>query len=61
MQYITENLICQGLWYFHLEVDYFSNQMNKYKSFQLIASKKENNLKVADEQIAQIIYLQQQL
>ena len=43
--------------------DYFSNKMykNKYKSFQLIASKKENNLKTAEEQIAQIVYLLQQL
>lgn len=28
---------------------------NKYKIFQLTASKKENNLKVADKQIAQVI------
>ena len=30
-------------------------------NFQLRASKKENNLKIAEEQIAQVIYLHQQL
>ena len=35
--------------------------MNKYKSFQVIASKKGNNLKIVEEEIAQIIYLHQQL
>lgn len=40
-----------------------SNKMNKnrYKSSQLIASKKENNLKIAEEQIAQFFYLLRQL
>ena len=45
--------------YFQLEVDYYSNEANKnkYKNFQLIASTK-NNLKIAEKQIVQGIYLQ---
>ena len=48
--------------YFHLEVEHCSNETNnnKYKNFQLIASTK-NSLKIAEEQNAQGIYLQQQL
>ena len=48
--------------YFHLEVEHCSNEANnnKYKNFQLIASTK-NSLKIAEEQNAQGIYLQQQL
>ena len=44
--------------YFQLEVDYYSNEANKdkYKSFQLIASTK-NNFKIAEEQIVQGIVL----
>ena len=44
--------------YFQLEVDYYSNEANKnkYTSFQLIASIK-NNLKMAEDQIAQGIVL----
>ena len=43
---------------FQLEVDYYSNEANKnkYKNLQLIASTK-NNLKMAEEQIAQGIVL----
>ena len=46
--------------YFHLEVDFCPNEANnnKYKNFQLIASTK-NSLKIAKEQNAQGIYLQQ--
>ena len=38
-------------------IDYFSNEMNKnkYKSFQSIASKTENNLKAAEKQILQVV------
>ena len=38
-------------------IDYFSNEMNKnkYKSFQSIASKTENNLKAAEKQIVQVV------
>ena len=48
--------------YFHLEVGHCSNEANnnKYKNFQLMASTK-NSLKIAEEQNAQGIYLQQQL
>ena len=44
--------------YFQLEVDYYSNEANKnkYTNFQLIASIK-NNLKTAEDQIAQGIVL----
>ena len=44
--------------YFQLEVDYYSNEANKnkYTSFQLIASIK-NNLKMAEDQIVQGIVL----
>ena len=44
--------------YFQLEVDYYSNEANKnkYTNFQLIASIK-NNLKMAEDQIAQGIVL----
>ena len=44
----------KSLCYFHLEIDYFSNKMNKkgYKSFQLIASEKQNNLETAAEEVA---------
>ena len=40
--------------YFQLKVDYYSNEANKnkYKTFQLIASTK-NNLKIAEDQIVQ--------
>ena len=48
--------------YFQLEVDYYSNEANKnkYIKFQLIASIK-NNLKTAEDQIVQGLYLQRQL
>ena len=48
--------------YFQLGVDYYSNESNKnkYKNFQLMALTK-NNLKVAEEQIVQALYLQRQL
>ena len=38
--------------YFQVEVDYYSNEANKYKytNFQLIASIK-NNVKIAEDQI----------
>ena len=44
--------------YFQLEVDYYSNEVNKskYKNFQLKASTK-NNLKIAEEQIVQGVLL----
>ena len=44
--------------YFQLEVDYYSNEANKnkYTNFQLKASIK-NNLKIAEDQIAQGIVL----
>ena len=44
----------KSLCYFHLEIDYFSNKMNKkdYKSFQLVASEKQNNLETAAEEVA---------
>ena len=44
--------------YFQLKVDYYSNEANKnkYKTFQLIASTK-NNLKIAEDQIVQDIVL----
>ena len=44
--------------YFQLEVDYYSNEVNKnkYTNFQLIASKK-NNLRIAEDQIVQGIVL----
>ena len=44
--------------YFLLEVDYYPNEANKnkYTNFQLKASTK-NNLKIADDQIAQGIVL----
>ena len=44
--------------YFQLEVDYYSNEANKnkYATFQLIASMK-NNLKIAEDQIVQSIVL----
>ena len=40
--------------YFQLEVDYYSNEANKYKytNFQLTASIK-NNVKIAEDQIVQ--------
>ena len=39
-------------WYFQLEVDYYSNKINKdkYKNFQLIAVTK-NNLNTAEDQM----------
>ena len=42
---------------FTTRIDYFSNEMNKnkYKSFQSIASKTENNLKAAEKQIVQVV------
>ena len=48
--------------YFQVEVDYYSNEANKnkYKNFQLIALTK-NNLKIAEEQIAQGITLPRHL
>ena len=48
--------------YFQLKVDYYSNEANKnkYKTFQLIASTK-NNLKIAEDQIVQDIVLARQL
>ena len=44
--------------YFQLEVDYYSDEANKnkYTNFQLKASIK-NNLKIAEDQIAQGIVL----
>ena len=44
--------------YFQLEVDYYSNKVNKnkYTNFQLIASIKYN-LKIAEDQIVQGIVL----
>ena len=44
--------------YFQLEIDYYSNEANKYKysNFQLKASIK-NNLKIAEDQIVQGIVL----
>ena len=46
------------LLYFQLEVDYYSDEANKnkYTNFQLKASIK-NNLKIAEDQIAQGIVL----
>ena len=47
---------------FQLQVDYYSNEANKnkYNNLQLVASRK-SNLKIAEEQIVQGIYLQRQL
>ena len=44
--------------YLQLEIDYYSNEANKYKysNFQLKASTK-NNLKIAEDQIVQGIVL----
>ena len=44
--------------YFQLEVDYYSDEVNKskYKNFQLKASTK-SNLKIAEEQIVQGVVL----
>ena len=52
----------KSLWYFQLEVDYYSSKINKnkYKNFQLKSSTK-NNLKTAEEDIAKVIYLHRQL
>ena len=49
------------LWCFYQEFDYYSNTIieQKYKIFQLMESKEEINLKVAEEQIAQGVYLHQ--
>ena len=46
------------LMYFQLEVDYYSNEANKYKytNFQLTASIK-TNVKIAEDQIVQGIVL----
>ena len=51
-----------GSLYFQLQVVYYSNKTkkNKYKNVQLMASTK-NNLKIAEEQIAQGVHLQRQI
>ena len=48
--------------YFQLEVDYYSNEANKneHTTFQLKASIK-NNLKIAEDEIVQALYLQREL